>query len=217
MIIPYLVRRNRRERGLLGLTVLALAVVACYVSTIGPAREAVADHESQLVSARANLDLQQRQLTLLRAETAAARRSLEELSGAAPPWVNARRADAILQEWQNLAAEVGLTLQSVTRETQAALRLDTGAAPASAVSPGETRLAARPRADGHVSRVAVRLEVRGPYANVMALLDRLDDGTHAVGLEGLDVRVGEEPPFDLAVTLVVRLGLTDEEAPHAGT
>ena len=46
MIIQYLVRRNRRERGLLGLTVLALAVVACYVSTIGPAREAVADHES---------------------------------------------------------------------------------------------------------------------------------------------------------------------------
>ena len=197
MIIQYLVRRNRRERGLLGLTVLVLAVVACYVATIGPAREAVADHESQLVSARANLDLQQRQLTLLRAETATARRSLEELSGAAPPWVNARGADALLQEWQNLAAEVGLTLQSVTRESQAALRLDTGAA--------------------HVSSVAVRLEVRGPYANVMALLDRLDDGTHAVGIEELDVRVGKEPPFDLAVTLVVRLGLTDEEAPHAGT
>ena len=197
MIIQYLVRRNRRERWLLGLTVLALAVVACYVATIGPAREAVADHESQLVSARANLDLQQRQLTLLRAETAGARRSLEELSGAAAPWVNARRADALLQEWQNLAAEVGLTLQSVTRETQAALRLDIGAA--------------------HVSSVAVRLEVRGPYANVMALLDRLDDGTHAVGIEELDVRVGEKPPFDLAVTLVVRLGLTDEEAPHAGT
>jgi type II secretory pathway component PulM len=197
VIIQYLVRRNRRERWLLGLTVLVLSVVACYVATIGPAREAVADHESQLVSARANLDLQQRQLTLLRAETAVARRSLEELSGAAPPWVNARRADALLQEWQNLAAEVGLTLQSVTRESQAALRLDIGAA--------------------HVSRVAVRLEVRGPYANVMALLDRLDDGTHAVGLEQLDVRVGEEPPFDLAVTLVVRLGLTDEEAPHAGT
>ena len=197
MIIQYLVRRNRRERGLLGLTVLVLAVVECYVATIGPAREAVADHESQLVSARANLDLQQRQLTLLRAETATARRSLEELSGAAPPWVNARRADALLQEWQNLAAEVGLTLQSVTRESQAALRLDTGAA--------------------RVSSVAVRLEVRGPYANVMALLDRLDDGTHAVGLEELDFRVGEEPPFDLAVMLVVRLGLTDEEAPHAGT
>jgi len=197
VIIQYLVRRNRRERGLLGLTVLVLAVVACYVATIGPAREAVADHESQLVSARANLDLQQRQLTLLRAETATARRSLEELSGAAPPWVNARGADALLQEWQNLAAEVGLTLQSVTRESQAALRLDTGAA--------------------RVSSVAVRLEVRGPYANVMALLDRLDDGTHAVGIEELDVRVGKEPPFDLAVTLVVRLGLTDEEAPHAGT
>jgi len=197
VILQYLVRRNRRERGLLGLTVLVLAVVACYVATIGPAREAVADHESQLVSARANLDLQQRQLTLLRAETATARRSLEELSGAAPPWVNARRADALLQEWQNLAAEVGLTLQSVTRESQAALRLDTGAA--------------------HVFSVAVRLEVRGPYANVMALLDRLDDGTHAVGLEELDFRVGEKPPFDLAVTLVVRLGLTDEEAPHAGT
>jgi type II secretory pathway component PulM len=197
VIIQYLVRRNRRERWLLGLTVLVLAVVACYVATIGPAREAVADHESQLVSARANLDLQQRQLTLLRAETATARRSLEELSGAAPPWVNARRADALLQEWQNLAAEVGLTLQSVTRESQAALRLDTGAA--------------------RVSSVAVRLEVRGPYANVMALLDRLDDGTHAVGLEELDIRVGEEPPFDLAVILVVRLGLTDEEAPHAGT
>ena len=209
MILQYLVRRNRRERGLLGLTVLVLAVVACYVATIGPAREAVADHESQLVSARANLDLQQCQLTLLRAETATARRSLEELSGAAPPWVNARRADALLQEWQNLAAEVGLTLQSVTRENQAALRLDTGAAPASAVSPGE--------ADGRVSSVAVRLEVRGPYANVMALLDRLDDGTHAVGIEELDFRVGEEPPFDLAVMLVVRLGLTDEEAPHAGT
>ena len=197
MILQYLVRRNRRERWLLGLTVLVLAVVACYVATVGPAREAVADHESQFVSARANLDLQQRQLTLLRAETATARRSLEELSGAAPPWVNARRADALLQEWQNLAAEVGLTLQSVTRESQAALRLDTGAA--------------------RVSSVAVRIEVRGPYANVMALLDRLDDGTHAVGLEELDVRVGEKPPFDLAVTLVVRLGLTDEEAPHAGT
>jgi len=197
VIIQYLVRRNRRERWLLGLTVLVLAVVACYVATISPAREAVADHESRLVSARANLNLQQRQLTLLRAETATARRSLEELSGAAPPWVNARRADALLQEWQNLAAEVGLTLQSVTRENQAALRLDIGAA--------------------HVSSVAVRLEVRGPYANVMALLDRLDDGTHAVGLEELDVRVGEEPPFDLAVTLVVRLGLIDEEAPHAGT
>ncbi len=197
MIIQYLVRRNQRERWLLGLTVLVLAFVACYVATIGPAREAVADHESLLVSARANLNLQQRQLMLLRAETATARRSLEELSGAAPPWVNARRADALLQEWQNLAAEVGLTLQSVTRESQAALRLDTGAA--------------------RVSSVAVRLEVRGPYANVMALLDRLDDGTHAVGLEELDVRIGEEPPFDLAVTLVVRLGLTDEEAPHAGT
>lgn len=197
MIIQYLVRRNQRERWLLGLTVLVLAFVACYVATIGPARETVADHESLLVSARANLNLQQRQLMLLRAETATARRSLEELSGAAPPWVNARRADALLQEWQNLAAEVGLTLQSVTRESQAALRLDTGAA--------------------RVSSVAVRLEVRGPYANVMALLDRLDDGTHAVGLEELDVRIGEEPPFDLAVTLVVRLGLTDEEAPHAGT
>ena len=197
MIIQYLIRRNRRERWLLGLTVLALAVVACYVATIGPAREAVADHESQLLSARANLDLQQRQLTLLRAETATARRSLEELSGAMPPWMNARRADALLQEWQNLAAEVGLTLQSVTRENQAALRLDIGAA--------------------RVSSVAVRLEVHGPYANVMALLDRLDDGTHAVGLEELDVRVGGEPPFDIAVTLVVRLGLTDEEAPHAGT
>ena len=51
----------------------------------------------------------------------------------------------------------------------------------------------------------------------MALLDRLDDGTHAVGLEDLDIRVGEEPPFDLSVTLVVRLGLMDEEATHAGT
>ena len=197
MIIHYLIRRNPRERLVLGLTVFVLAIVACYVATIGPAREAVADHETQLLSAQANLDLQQRQLTLLRAETVAARRSLEELSGAAPPWVNARRADTLLQEWQNLATEVGLTLQSVTRERQIALRLDTGPA--------------------RVSSVAVRLEVRGPYANVMALLDRLDNGTHAVGLEELDVCVAEAPPFDLAVTLVVRLGLTDEEAPHAGT
>jgi len=197
VIIHYLIRRNPRERLVLGLTVFVLAIVACYVATIGPAREAVADHETQLLSAQANLDLQQRQLTLLRAETVAARRSLEELSGAAPPWVNARRADTLLQEWQNLATEVGLTLQSVTRERQIALRLDTGPA--------------------RVSSVAVRLEVRGPYANVMALLDRLDNGTHAVGLEELDVCVAEAPPFDLAVTLVVRLGLTDEEAPHAGT
>jgi type II secretory pathway component PulM len=175
VIIHYLIRRNPRERWVLGLTVFVLAVVACYVATIGPAREAVADHETQLLSAQANLDLQQRQLTLLRVETVAARRSLEELSGAAAPWVNARRADALLQEWQNLATEVGLTLQSVTRERQNALRLDTGPAPASAVSPGEARLAvarprglsnprARPRADGRVSSVAVRLEVRGPYA-----------------------------------------------------
>ena len=197
MITHYLIRRNPRERWALGLTVFVLAVVACYVATIGPTREAVADHETQLLSARANLDLQQRQLTLLRAETVAARRSLEGLSGAAAPWVNTRHANALLQEWQNLATEVGLTLQSVTREQPNALRLDTKPA--------------------RVSSVAVRLEVRGPYANVMALLDHLDNGIHAVGLEELDVCVAETPPFDLAVTLVVRLGLADEEAPHAGT
>jgi hypothetical protein len=177
---------------MLGAVGLILAAVACYVAVIAPAREAVADHGQQLTSTQGNLGLQQRQLMLLRAETAAARKRLEELAGASPPWATPTEADALLQRWQRLAAEVGITLESVSREHQTPLVMDTG--PAS------------------VSVLTVRLEARGPYANVMALVGRLKEGPEAIGLETLDVLVAEEPPFDLRMSLVVRLGISAEEA-----
>ncbi|MGB2936659.1 MAG: type II secretion system protein GspM [Phycisphaerae bacterium] len=190
MIIEFLIRRQPRERWLLGLTGFALALVGCYVAAISPAREAVAEDDQRLQTMHSNLDLQQRQLTLLRAETVSSHRRLAELADAVPPWIPAAEADALLQQWQALATEVGLTLESVTRESQTPMLLDEGA-PA-------------------VSLLVVRLEVTGPYGNVMALLRRLSEGTHAVGLEELIVGVSDEPPFDLKVVLLLRLGIADE-------
>lgn len=196
MIVRYLIRRNKRERWMLGAVGLALAAVACYVAVIAPGRQAVADHQEQLFTTEANLNLQQRQLMLLRAETAVARKSLEALAGASPPWVTAVEADALLQQWQRLAAEVGLALESVSRKRQAPVQMDTGPA--------------------RVSVLTVRLEVRGPYANVMAFMRRLEEGPQAVGLELLDVQVGETAPFDLRASLMVRLGVLAEEATREG-
>ncbi len=196
MIVQYLIRRNKRERWMLGAVGLALAAVACYVAVIAPARQAVADHQEQLLTTEANLNLQQRQLTLLRAETAAARKNLEALADASPPWVTAVEADALLQQWQRLAVEVGLALESVSRERQAPVQMDTGPA--------------------RVSVLTVRLEVRGPYANVMAFMRRIEEGPQAVGLELLDVQVGETAPFDLRASLMVRLGVLAEEATREG-
>jgi len=196
VIVRYLIRRNKRERWMLGAVGLALAAVACYVAVIAPGRQAVADHQEQLFTTEANLNLQQRQLMLLRAETAVARKSLEALAGASPPWVTAVEADALLQQWQRLAAEVGLALESVSRERQAPVQMDTGPA--------------------RVSVLTVRLEVRGPYANVMAFMRRLEEGPQAVGLELLDVQVGETAPFDLRASLMVRLGVLAEEATREG-
>jgi D-serine deaminase-like pyridoxal phosphate-dependent protein len=196
VILRYLIRRNQRERWLLGAVGLVLAAVACYVGVIVPARRAVADHKQQLVSTEGNLGLQQRQLTLLRAETTAARKRLEELAGASPPWATPIEADALLQRWQRLAAEVGLTLESVSREHQALLLMDTGRA--------------------SVSTLTVRLEACGPYANVMAFAGRLKEGPEVIGLEGLDIQVTEKPPFGLRMSLVVRLGISAEEATREG-
>jgi type II secretory pathway component PulM len=196
MIVRYLMRRTRRERWMLGAVGLGLAAVACYVAAVSPARRAVADHEQQLLSTEANLNLQQRQLTLLRAETAAARKSLDRLAGASPPWGTAAETDALLQKWQRAAEEVGLELESVSRERQTSVTGDTG--PVS------------------VTVVTVRLEVRGPYANVMALLGRLREGPQAVGLESLDIQVAETTPFDLRATLAIRLGVVGEETTREG-
>jgi len=195
VIAERLIQRQPRERVLLGLTALAVVGVALYWAAYAPAQDVLAERQATLAERQANLNLQKQQMALLRSETAACRRTLDQLAGASEPWLRKDRADALLQQWQNLGAQLGVTVKAVARDRQAP-------APAAAGQSG-------------IEILIVRLEVQGPYGSIMAMLARLTEGTAAVGLEQMDLRVADQPPYDLDATILLRVAVVPEEKPNA--
>ena len=142
---------------------------------------------------QSGLELQQRQLTVLRAETNACNRTLKTLEGIPCPWVAVDQADAVVQQWQKDAESLGLKVRSVVRERQTPMRLK-----------GTTS----------VSLLVVKLEFHGSYANVMKMLARLEEGPTAVGLEEIVLKGLDETPYDVQVELLVRLPVVEGQS-HA--
>ncbi|KPJ76890.1 MAG: hypothetical protein AMK72_08295 [Planctomycetes bacterium SM23_25] len=189
MLVELLVKRTARERYALGAVVVVLAIMACYTAGISPAMDAAAAYQADLDTTEKVLLLQQTQLNLLQAETKASQRTIDQLKDLPCPWVEADRADVVLQEIQKQAEELGLSVRSVARESLTGLRL---------------KEASRP-----VQQLLVRLELDGPYASVMEMFRRLSKGNLAIGLEELSIEGTDEPPFDVAVVLRVRLPVVE--------
>jgi len=189
MLVELLAKRTARERYALGAIVIVLAVVACYTAGIGPAIEAADGYEQDLQTTEKVLLLQQTQLNLLRAETKASQKTLDRLKDLPCPWVQADRADLVLQEIQKEAQGLGLSVHSVARETVTGLRLEDPVQP--------------------VMQLLVRLELDGPYASVMEMFRHLSKGDLAIGLEELSLEGCDVPPYDVAVMLRVRLPVVE--------
>ncbi len=189
MLVEFLVKRAVRERYALGATVIVLAIVGCYTVEIRPAMDAAEGHEGDLRTTEKVLMLQQRQLNLLHAETKASQKTLDQLKDLPCPWVQADKADVVLQELQKEAENLGLSVRSVVRESLTVMRL---------------KDAPRP-----VLRLLVRLELDGPYASVMEMFRRLSKGDLAVGVEELSLKGNDEPPFDVEVILRVRIPVVE--------
>jgi len=189
MLLDLLVKRAARERYALGMIVIIFAVVACYTAGISPALEAAQGHQEDLGMTEKVLMLQQTQLNLLQAETKASQRTLDQLKDLPCPWVHADRADAVLQEIQKQAEDLGLSVRSLARESVTELRL---------------KDAPRP-----VLQLLVRLELDGPYASVMEMFRNLSKGNLAIGLEELSLEGTDQPPFDVSVVLRVRLPIVE--------
>jgi type II secretory pathway component PulM len=183
MIIDRLLKRSPRERWILTAAFLALVIVACYVAAVAPSLEALTGARNDLHTIQTNLELQQRQLNWLRAETAASKKALAKLQDVPCPWVPATKADAVIQEFQKQAADLGLSVRSVTRERVVTMKLK----------------------DAPVALLFVRLEMSGSHASVMEILRRLSKGPLAIGLEELSIRGSDEPPYDVGVMVLVRL------------
>ena len=191
MILEYMVKRPSRERWILSASVVALAIVACYTAAIGPSLDTLEGTNEDLRTTETGLALQVRQLNLLRAKTKAAHATLAELKNVPCPWIRAADADALLQEFQAEASGLGLSVTSTIRERVAKIRL-TGSAE-------------------EVSVLTVRLELSGPPLSVMEMLRRLSRRSIAVGLQELVVKGSTDPPYDVAVTLLVRLPIMEGE------
>ncbi|HUU90384.1 MAG TPA: type II secretion system protein GspM [Phycisphaerae bacterium] len=189
MLVEQLVKRTARERYALGMIVVVLAVVACYTAGISPALNAADGHKENLNTTEKVLLLQQTQLNLLRAETKVSQQTLDRLKDLPCPWVQADRADVVLQEIQKEAEGLGLSVHSVAREAVTGLRL---------------KDAPRP-----VLQLLVRLELDGPYASVMEMFRRLSKGNLTIGLEELSLEGSDAPPHDVAVVLRVRLPVVE--------
>ncbi len=193
-MLEYLVRRSPRERWTWGIAALAVVALACYMAGVAPPLESLEGIEEDLATTETGLELQQRQLQILKAETTACEKVLADLKDVPCPWVPAAEADAHLQRWQREAAELGLTVRSVIRERQSDLRLGGEKAP--------------------VSILVVRLELHGPYAAVMAMLQRLGQGDAVTGLEELTLKGLDEPPYDVELVVLVRLAVGEGDS-HA--
>ncbi|HUU09431.1 MAG TPA: type II secretion system protein GspM [Phycisphaerae bacterium] len=193
MLVEFLVKRPVRERYALGGIVVVLVAVGCYTAGIQPALSAMARHEDDLQTTEKVLGLQQRQLNLLRAETKASQKTLDDLKDLPCPWVPTEQADMVLQGFQKEAADLGLSVRSVVRESVTGIQLKDA-----------------PR---QVSVLLVRLELHGPYASVMEMFRRLSKGALAVGLEELSVKGSDEPPYDVDVVLRVRMPVVEGEKP----
>jgi hypothetical protein len=191
VILEYMVKRPPRERWALAATIVVLGFVACYTAAIGPSLETLDGTRTDLRTTETGLVLQQRQLDLLRAKTKAAHRTLADLRNVPCPWVPADKADGILQELQAEAAGLGLSVSSTIRERVAKMTLKDSPA--------------------RVSVLMVRLELSGQYASVMELLRRLDKRSIAIGLQDLIVKGNLEPPYNVQVTLLVRLPIVEGE------
>lgn len=191
MLVELLVKRTVRERCALGATVIVLAIVGCYTAGIRPAVEAAKGHEEDLNTTKNVLALQQRQLSLLQAETKASQRTLDQLKDLPCPWVQADKADVVLQGLQKEAENLGLSVRSVVRESVTGIRLKDTLRP--------------------VSQLLVRLELDGPYASVMEMFRRLSKGDLAIGLEELSLKGNDGPPFDVTVMLRVRMPIVEGE------
>ena len=194
MILEYLVKRSPRERLAWGLAAILVVLMVCYLAGVGPALEALQGIKEDIRTTNSSLELQHRQLQLLRAETQASYKVLEGLKGVPCPWVTTDKADALLQRWQKEAEDLGLTVRSVIRERQTDLRAkDAGA---------------------QVSALFVRFDLHGPYASIMTMLGRLNGGQVAVGIEDLVLKGLDEEPYDVDASLLVRLPVVEGES-HA--
>lgn len=189
MLVEFLVKRPVRERYALGGIVAVLVAVGCYTAGIRPALSEMARYEDDLQTTQKVLALQQRQLNLLRAETKASQQTLDNLKDLPCPWVPAEQADVVLQGLQKEAADLGLSVLAVVRESVTGMRLKD--------------------APQEVSVLLVRLELHGPYASVMEMFRRLSKGALAVGLEELSVKGSDEPPYDVDVVLRVRMPVVE--------
>lgn len=189
MLVEFLVKRAARERYALGAAIVVLAIVGCYTAGIRPAMDAAEGHEGDLRITEKVLVLQQRQLNLLQAETKASQKTLDRLKDLPCPWVQADKADVVLQELQKEAEALGLSVRSVVRESLTVMRLKDTPRP--------------------VLRLLVRLELDGPYASVMEMFRRLGKGDLAIGLEELSLKGNDEPPFDVAVVLRLRMPVVE--------
>ena len=194
MILEYLVKRSPRERLAWGLTALLVVLLVSYLAGIGPALRSLDGIRQDVRTTHSSLELQQRQLRVLQAETEAGHKTLERLKDIPCPWVTADKADALLQQWQKEAEDLGLTVRSVIRERQA------GFGPKDAAV--------------QVSTLLVRMNVHGPYASVMTLLAHLGGGQTAVGIEDMVIKGLDEEPYDVEVSLLVRLPVVEGES-HA--
>jgi len=193
MILEPLMKRTPRERWTLAGMALVLVAVVCYLAAVAPALSSLDSQRQNLETTRSGLDLQQRQLSWLRAQTGAAHKTLADLKDVPCPWISADKADGVLQEFQDDAASLGLAVHSIIRE------------------------AVRPRLRGvqiPVSEIVVRLELAGPYSSVVEMMRRMSKKGVAVGLEELFIEGSDQPPYDVAVRLVVRLPAA-EGANHA--
>jgi len=188
-----LVKRSARERTVWGMVAILSVVGLCYLAGLAPAMESLDGIQKDLAMSQSGLELQQRQLTVLRAETNACNRTLKTLEGIPCPWVAVDQADAVVQQWQKDAEGFGLRVRSVVRERQTPMRLK-----------GTTS----------VSLLVVKLEFHGSYANVMKMLARLEEGPTAVGLEEIVLKGLDEAPYDVQVELLVRLPVVEGQS-HA--
>lgn len=191
MILDYLAKRTSRERAAWGVSALLVVGLVCYLTGVGPALEAYEGVHEDLATTESALALQRRQLTLLRADTVRCNQTLERLKEIPCPWVPTSEADALLQQWQKDAEEIGLSVQSVIRERQVAMRLA--------------------GFDTPVSLLVVQLELYGPYEAVMEMLGKLGEGNVAVGMEEITVKGFDTSPYDVEMSLLVRLPVFEGE------
>lgn len=196
MLVDFLIKRPLRERYALGAIIVVLAGVGGYTAGICPALNAADGCEKDLETTEKVLALQQRQLSLLKAETRVSQRTLDQLRDLPCPWVPIEKADVVLQALQKEAAGLGLSVRSIIRESVTGIRLDDAPRP--------------------VLLLLVRVELNGPYASVMEMFRRLSKGDLVVGLEELSIRGADEPPYDVEVMLRVRLPVVEEEGEGEG-